>query len=127
APEVERSDVLIVGIEEHLSGDTVVIRQASEGVSDSAFIQSSTADRVEQYSHFVVSKRRKMIGPVVVPRFVARDKLQPLRVTSARIKGINRLKAFGGRPRQLDEFVTDRAMAAENPLLHSQFLHLLQD
>ena len=60
-------------------------------------------------------------------RFVARVEFQPRGVGACRIVRKHRFEAFGGGPRELDEFIADGAMAAEYALLHAEFLHLLQD
>src|SRR5579872_1239836 len=68
-----------------------------------------------------------MIGGLVITRFVAGDEVLPKRIQSVGIVRINRFITFSGWTGKLDEFVAYGAMAAENALLHTEFLHLLKD
>src|SRR6202158_3625945 len=58
---------------------------------------------------------------------VARIESLPSRVDAVRIVRKNCLEALGGGARKLDKFIADGAMAAEDAVLHAEFLHLLQD
>src|ERR1700745_2120926 len=68
-----------------------------------------------------------MIRSFVIAGFVLCIELQPARIRACRIIRENGFEAFRSRPCTFDQVLSNRTMTAEYPLLHPEFLHLLQD
>ncbi len=101
----QRSDVLAVGIEDHVAGHTLIVLDAGQCVANPALVQSGAADRVQQNLHRIVGQSGEVIRLLVEARLEARIEVEPARVGARGIVGKNRLEAFRGRSGQLQQFV----------------------
>jgi hypothetical protein len=68
-----------------------------------------------------------VIWPFVIAGLEPFIEVEPLLIALSWVVRINSLKSFGRWSRKTHQLVADRAMAAEDALLHAQLLHLLQD
>jgi hypothetical protein len=97
--EEQRCDVLTIGIENHVSGNTFVRFCSGQSVPDPSFIQARTANGVKQKPHRIIGQGGEVIRLFFITRFVASVDFQPARISAARIVRKNCLKAVSCRSR----------------------------
>src|SRR3954468_2311652 len=92
--EVHGGDVLTVRVEDHFAGYTLVVGKPGESVANAAFVQTGSADGVQENFHLIVGQRGKVVRAFVIAGFGLGGELQPARIGSRRIVRVQLLETF---------------------------------
>ena len=125
--DVHRRDVLLIGIEDHVPGDAVVLLDIGQCVVNACTIEASLADGVEQSVHRVIGQRRKLLRLLVEAVLKAAIEAEPARILAGGIVGKHSLETFSRRASFGQQRGPQRAVGTKDALLHPGSLHFLED
>ena len=125
--QVHRSHVLLVGIEDHVPGHAFVVDDIGQCVVNAGAIEAGLADGIKQRVHRVIGQRGKLLRLLVKAIFEPAVEIKPFWIFAGRIVGEDRLKTLGGVSCLCQQRGPQRAIRAEDALLHPRGPQLLQD
>ena len=125
--QVHGSDILLIGIEDHVPGDAVVLFDVGQRIVNARAIQAGLADRIQQRVHRVIGQRGKLLRLLVEAGFEALIEVEPLWIVARGVVGEDSLETLGGMACLGQQRRPQRAIGAEDALLHAQGAHLLEN